>query len=117
MKVYAFDIDETLEVNRGPVTLNSIVALKEEGHCVGLCGNYAVVTNYVAGWHSLFSFIGPMEMTKAAFLGQLKTYIPAEEVVMVGNIKGVSGTSDDKGAADLAGVRFIKESDFAEGSR
>jgi hypothetical protein len=36
---------------------------------------------------------------------------------MVGNIKGVSGASDDQGAADLAGWRFIKESDFASGAR
>jgi len=37
--------------------------------------------------------------------------------VMVGNIKGVSGASDDEGAANLAGWRFIKESDFAAGAR
>jgi hypothetical protein len=36
---------------------------------------------------------------------------------MVGNIKGVSGASDDEGAANLAGWRFIKESDFAAGTR
>ena len=36
---------------------------------------------------------------------------------MVGNIKGVSGGSDDQGAANLAGWRFIKESDFAAGVR
>jgi hypothetical protein len=36
---------------------------------------------------------------------------------MVGNIKGISGRSDDEGAANLAGWRFIKESDFAAGAR
>jgi hypothetical protein len=36
---------------------------------------------------------------------------------MVGNIKGISGTSDDQGAAHLAGWRFIKESNFAAGAR
>jgi hypothetical protein len=34
---------------------------------------------------------------------------------MVGNIKGISGTSDDQGVANLAGWRFIKENDFAAG--
>jgi hypothetical protein len=62
-------------------------------------------------------FIGPMEMSKAIFLDQLKTYIRADDYIMVGNIKGVSGASDDEGAANLAGWRFIKESDFAAGTR
>jgi hypothetical protein len=35
---------------------------------------------------------------------------------MVGNILGVSGASDDKGAAETAGWRFIKESEFAAGA-
>jgi hypothetical protein len=58
-----------------------------------------------------------MEMSKAIFLSQLKTYIRADDYSMVGNIKGVSGASDDEGAANLAGWRFIKESDFAAGTR
>ena len=56
-------------------------------------------------------------MSKEIFLKQLKTYIRADDYIMVGNIKGVSGASDDQGAADLAGWRFIKESDFAAGER
>jgi hypothetical protein len=56
-------------------------------------------------------------MSKDIFLNQLRTYIRADDYVMVGNIKGVSGASDDKGAANLAGWRFIKESDFAAGVR
>jgi hypothetical protein len=58
-----------------------------------------------------------MEMSKDMFLKQLKTYIRVDDYIMVGNIKGVSGASDDQGAADLAGWRFIKESDFAAGER
>jgi hypothetical protein len=58
-----------------------------------------------------------MEMSKDSFLNQLRTYIRADDYVMVGNIKGVSGASDDEGAASLAGWRFIKESDFARGAR
>ena len=49
-----------------------------------------------------------MEMSKDIFLNQLKTYIPADDYVMVENIKGVSGASDDEGVANPAGWRFIK---------
>src|ERR1700739_772401 len=107
MKIYAFDVDDTLEVSGGPVSMSSVANLKTDGHIVGLNGNWAVVVRNFAQWHNIFSFIGPMEMKKDIFLNQLKTYIPAEEYVMVGNIKGVSGQSDDWGAANLAGWRFI----------
>jgi hypothetical protein len=117
MKVYAFDVDDTLEVSGGPISVVSIDELKSRGHIVGLNGNWAVVVQSVPLWHRIFSFIGPMEMSKDIFLNQLKTYIRAEDYIMVGNIKRVSGASDDNGAAHLAGWRFIKESDFAEGAR
>lgn len=45
------------------------------------------------------------------------TFPTADEYVMVGNILGRSGASDDKGAAERAGWRFISERDFAEGVR
>ena len=117
MKIYAFDVDDTLEVSGGPVSIVSVSSLKPEGHIVGLNGNWAVVVQSVPLWHRIFSFIGPMEMSKDIFLNQLRTYIRADDYVMVGNIKGVSGASDDEGAANLAGWRFIKESDFAAGAR
>jgi hypothetical protein len=117
MKIYAFDVDDTLEVAGGPVSIVSLRSLKPEGHIVGLNGNWAVVVQSVPLWHRIFSFIGPMEMSKDSFLNQLRTYIRADDYVMVGNIKGVSGASDDEGAANLAGWRFIKESDFARGAR
>ena len=117
MKIYAFDVDDTLEVSGGPVSIVSVRGLRPEGHIVGLNGNWAVVVQSVPLWHRIFSFIGPMEMSKDIFLNQLRTYIPADDYVMVGNIKGVSGASDDAGAAKLARWRFIKESDFAAGAR
>ncbi len=117
MKVYAFDVDETLEVSGGPVKLQQLVELCIEGHILGICGNYAAVTMMVVNWHDVFSFIGPMEMPKAAFLRQIKTYVPADDYIMVGNIKGVSGSSDDQGAAIEAGWRFIQEKNFATGER
>ena len=117
MKIYAFDVDDTLEVSGGPVSILSVSNLKPEGHILGLNGNWAVVVQSVLLWHRIFSFIGPMEMSKDIFMKQLKTYIRADDYVMVGNIKDVSGASDDEGAANLAGWRFIKETDFAAGAR
>jgi hypothetical protein len=117
MKLYAFDVDDTLEVSGGPISIASVGDLRDQGHIVGINGNWAVVVKTVSMWHRIFSFIGPMEMSKDSFLNQLKAYIRAEDYIMVGNIKGVSGASDDQGAADLAGWRFIKESEFAAGER
>jgi hypothetical protein len=117
VKIYAFDVDDTLELSAGPVTIASIGSLRGTGNILGLNGNWAVVVQNLPGWHSLFSFIGPMEMSKHAFLNQIKTHIQADDYVMVGNILNVSGGSDDLGAARLAGWRFIKESDFAAGER
>jgi hypothetical protein len=117
MKIYAFDVDDTLEVAGGPVSVKNIADLKPAGDVLGLNGNWAVVVQKVPLWHRIFSFIGPMEMSKDVFLRQLKTYIQADDYIMVGNIPGVSGASDDQGAAILAGWRFIKESDFAAGAR
>jgi hypothetical protein len=117
MKIYAFDVDDTLQVSGGPVSVESIVDLKPAGDIVGLNGNWVAVVQKVPLWHRIFSFIGPMEMSKDVFLRQLKTYIRADDYIMVGNIVGVSGGSDDQGAASLAGWRFVKESDFAAGVR
>ena len=117
MNIYAFDVDETLDVSGGPITIASVESLKTEGHIIGLNGNWAVVVQTVPLWHCIFSFIGPMQMSKNIFLNELKTYIRADDYVMVGNIKGISGASDDEGAAHLAGWRFIKEGDFAAGAR
>lgn len=117
MKIYAFDVDDTLDLSGGPVSIISVRSLRDQGHIVGLNGNWAVIVQTVPLWHRIFSFIGPMEMSKDTFLTQLKTYIRADDYIMVGNIKGVSGASDDEVAADLAGWRFIKESDFAAGAR
>ena len=101
----------------GRLVLKALGVLNPKATSSGLNGNWAVVVRSVPQWHRIFSFIGPMEMSKETFLNQLKTYIRADDYAMVGNIKGVSGASDDQGAAHLAGWRFIKESDFAAGAR
>src|SRR5688572_21671135 len=117
MIIYAIDVDETMEFANGPVKLDSLVELKQAGHIIGICGNWAGFCSAVVNWHHLISFIGQVGIPKDAFLHQLKTYLKADDYVMVGNIFGVSGGSDDQGAAQRAGWRFIKESDFADGVR
>lgn len=116
MKVYAFDVDETLEISGGPVTLKSMMDLRVQGHIVGVCGNMGVFCS-ISGWQHLSSFLGQGPLPKDVFLHNLKLNIPADDHVMVGNILGVSGASDDQGAAQRSGWRFIKESDFAAGAR
>ena len=102
MAVYAFDVDETLEVSKGPVKLVDLVKLREHGHIVGLCGNWAMVTLHCPDWHHICSFVGPCGIQKHDFLRQLRQYIPGHDYVMVGNILGISGASDDRGAAETA---------------
>lgn len=122
MKIYAFDVDHTLEVSYGPITWDSVKQLVEAGHIVGLNGNWAVVTNRIWGWWLYVSFLGPMAATKEQFLRELQTFIPADEVVMVGQDHtdpkwDGQSTSRDAEAARAAGVRFISEDDFAKGER
>ena len=117
MVLYAFDVDQTLWLSDGPIKLADLMELRNSGHLLGLCGNFAAVTLRMPEWHYLFSFIGPMAMTKEAFLLQVRQYVPADEYVMVGNIQGVSGESDDQGAASRAGWRFISETAFSLGAR
>ncbi|MCZ6620530.1 MAG: hypothetical protein O7C72_01315 [Deltaproteobacteria bacterium] len=116
MKLYAFDVDETLEISGGPIKLDQMTQLRNEGHIVGICGNWIIFVQAVTGWHDLVSFLSIGIGEKSEFLNQIKQYIRAEEYIMVGNILGVSGASDDKGAAETAGWRFIKESEFAAGA-
>ena len=111
MNIYAFDVDETLEVSAGPIPITKLRELARE-HIVGLCGNWALFVNSVRDWHTFISFVGPMEMTKEAFLEQLATHVKADHYFMVGNIVGISGASDDRGAAEKAGWQFIKENEI-----
>jgi len=121
MKVYAFDVDETLYISHGPVQWEALVALRAEGHVLGLCGNWAAVTLQVPEWHRVLSFIGPslIGTDKANFLATIKQYVPAEEHVMVGNDHSLRAytSPDDRRAADAAGWRFLSEGAFAAGGR
>jgi hypothetical protein len=115
MRLYAFDVDDTLEISNGPVRLADMQALRASGHIVGLCGNWGLFTRSVRDWHKQVSFIGPMRLTKTDYLIELRTHVFAESYVMVGNDPRIFGASDDATAAREAGFRFIREFEFAEG--
>jgi hypothetical protein len=89
MNIYAFDVDETLEVSAGPIQITKLRELAKE-HIVGLCGNWALFVKSVGDWHTFISFVGPMEMTKEAFLEQLATHVKADSYFMVGSILDAS---------------------------
>lgn len=112
MRIIAFDVDETLDVSGGPVPVVELFTLHALGDVVGLCGNWALAIQRCPELLRVVSFIGPMEMAKDAFLMQIRRYIPAEEYIMVGNVLGVSGASDDEGAAVRGGWHFVKETDY-----
>lgn len=114
MKIIMFDVDETLQCGGGPVPHSALVELRRQGHIVGICGNWALALNVVPKLLSIVTFAGPMVMPKDVFLGQIKQYIRADEYVMVGNILGVSGASDDQGAAHRAGWLFLRESQWED---
>jgi hypothetical protein len=117
-RVYAFDVDDTLEVSSGPVSVGTLRNLVKQGHIVGLCGNWAVFVRAVPDWHRIVSFLGPFSVSKAEFLVQLGLHVPAGEYVMVGNDPETGwGSSADRAAAQEAGWRFIREADFAAGGR
>jgi hypothetical protein len=117
-RLYAFDVDDTLEVSEGPVAVSALRTLVEEGHVVGLCGNWAVFVHAVPDWHRVVSFLGPFAVTKASFLVQLRLHAPASDYIMVGNDPATGrGNSADRAAAEQAGWRFIREADFAAGAR
>jgi hypothetical protein len=121
VKLYAFDVDETLECSyqRGPISIQSVKDLRAEGNIIGLCGNFAQMTMNVSDWHTFISFIGSMMMPKAYFLSQVRQYCKADEYIMVGNRFGEtpSGQCQDDIHAAAAGFRFISEKEFAAGAR
>lgn len=126
-KVYAFDVDETLEVSAGPILIADLLTLRRQGHVIGLCGNVHAFCTRVANWWEIISFT--LNLDTGPYLGGLipkdiwlrmfreTSWPAAEEYILVGNVLGVSGASDDQGGAQRAGWRFIKEDDFARGVR
>ena len=117
-KVFAFDVDETLEVSGGPVTIRMMQDLLTDGHKVGLCGNWKVFLDKRPDLAGMLAFCGPVGIPKEDFLKAVKGHHHgADDYVIVGNVPGVSGDSDDIGAAKRAGWKFIREMDFSRGER
>ena len=122
-RVYAFDVDHTLEVSGGPVSLGQLLTLWAQGNIVGLCGNWAAVTASWTLWPTVCSFIGPMGISKVEFLKQIQMYVPVGEYILVGNdpldfvVENRALISNDVAAAAEAGWRFIPERQFALGVR
>src|SRR5437868_47494 len=98
-KVYAFDVDECLEVSKGPVTVQSVRDLSlKDGQVVGLCGNCRAFITAVPDWYDFisftlnldFGFMGRSNHDKSVWLHcfQHCTYPNADEYIMVGNTLG-----------------------------
>src|SRR3989442_12967329 len=111
--IYAFDVDDTLEVSGGPVRLAELLGLHRAGHVLGVCGNWAVVTATGPDWHRLFSFIGPMEMSKGSFLAHAKRHRRADDTSLVGNTPRVFGQAPDREPADRAECGVPMEAECA----
>jgi hypothetical protein len=114
MNLYMFDVDETLEVSGGPVKWSQLSELKKKGHIIGLCGNWAVVTMHVKGWHRLISLVGTFGSRKHEFLANIKKNVPADRYIMVGNVDPSNTPYSDKEEALLAGWEFIEEKNFMQ---
>lgn len=119
---YMFDVDHTLELSDGPVLMADVLVLRLNGHGIGLCGNWGHITfNQLMenrSFQDLFSFVGPMLMTKRQFLEQVKAWTHYADYIMVGNDNRITpGVSEDAIAAEEAGWDFILENDFAGGAR
>lgn len=133
VKVYAFDVDESLEISNGPIKIQDLMDLRIAGDIVGICGNWGVFCQRVQGWQHLVSFInlspvvqlvnGSIIGDKAWWLQEFRKYVKADEYIMVGNIYGEKNGlgftcgSKDSEAAERACWRFIKEDAFATGER
>jgi len=107
-RVYAFDVDETLDVSGGPIPLSFLKLLKAEGHIVGICGNWYLLVREVADWSQFVSFFGPLHgIAKATFLKELKDFVQEDAHIFVGN------EPHDRVAAEASGWAFVPELAFA----
>lgn len=112
--IVAFDVDHTLEVSNGPVSIGLLRLLAgTRWFVVGICGNWAKLVQEDPFWKYYCSFLGQMGMRKADFLRGVSNYMPHERKIFVGN-DGSNNTSEDSAAAIEAGWEFVKEEDAEE---
>jgi hypothetical protein len=131
---YSFDVDDTLAIQGspypGPVTIYSVIELRNQGSPTGICGNFLNLFKYYPDAWKYFSFFQPTELQGSSILAhheykhlaliRIKQYIKASRYVMVGNRRGdpkVRPGSQDDVQAGLAKWEFIPEREFAAGKR
>lgn len=111
MKIYAFDVDDTLEISNGPIPIKKLRQLRENGHIVGICGNWQKFITAVPDWRDIINFF-QVGLPKTNFLIELKAQLSyifqIDEFVMIGNL------SSDIDVAQAANWTFVKESDFVK---
>lgn len=115
-RVFAFDVDETLEISNGPIKISDLETLyNNNDNVVGICGNYPLFIREVKNWNKITSFLGQLFplLSKEQFLIEMKTNIKADEYIMVGNDPEHYGNSNDIDAAKKAGWIFIREDKFS----
>jgi hypothetical protein len=110
MKVYAFDVDETLSIAGGPVTVDQLVELRKRGDLVFICGNWAKFVASVNPWIHVVNGMNIGAPSKHLFLQEIKRYISAEEYVLVGN-----EAQGDYLHAQIADWVFVEARNFKEG--
>jgi hypothetical protein len=128
LKVFAFDVDDTLSISNGPIPLEHLLELKAKGEAVGLCGNLHCFMERVPDWPRYISFtmnfdtlytlggLLPKEYWLRTFLVSCRN---AEAYYFIGNELGITGASDDKGSCERAGPpwKFIREDEWMSGVR
>jgi len=115
VNLYLFDVDHTLEFAGGPVKLEQLARLKNQGHTIGICGNWAPFCLVVENWHQLVSVMN-VGVPKDVFMRELKHWLARyDHFVMVGNDGDGVTISADRAAAEKAGWEFVLERDFKEG--
>ena len=110
--LFLFDVDHTLEISSGPISLRQLQVLRDQGHIIGICGNWGFFTQQVSRWQDLVSILGPIGCAKHVMLQELSREIGGlNAYVLVGNNE--PGRSEDGWSAAEAGWRFVKEDAFS----
>ena len=119
MKIYAFDVDDTMEMSGGPVTISMVENEYRAGNLIGLLGNWMLAIQSWSDWWIAISFLyfqgDSPSGEKDYWMWVIKRAVIAQEYVMVGNGPGLG--YNDKAASERGGFRFISENDFARGER
>lgn len=96
--IIAFDCDGTLEISKGPIKLETLTRLKEEGFKVGIVGNWQLAKRHIT---TLDFYTNGNKVNALVELGKghvFKLY--------------VADLHSDREAANQAGWNFIYGSEF-----